>query len=200
VFSSYHCGWQLQHKNILGCGLVRRLSLEEEGMAIALYPGTFDPVTYGHLDVLTRASRLFDQVIVAVASGNSAKSTLFTPVERVRMVEENIDSFSNVSVELFDGLLVEYAKRTGATVLIRGLRVVSDFEYEFQMAQMNRHLDSALETIFLMPSQKYFFTSSQLIKQVHRYGDRETGLVPENVRLALKMKSGLEKKRSEENK
>ena len=92
-------------------------------MAIALYPGTFDPVTYGHLDVLTRASRLFDRVIVAVASGNSAKSTMFTPEERVSMVEENLKEFTNVSVELFDGLLVEHARRTGAKVLVRGLRV-----------------------------------------------------------------------------
>ncbi|MEK9772390.1 MAG: pantetheine-phosphate adenylyltransferase [Opitutae bacterium] len=159
-------------------------------MAIALYPGTFDPVTHGHLDVLARASRLFDRVIVAVASGNSAKSTMFSPEERKRMVQENLEAFSNVSVELFDGLLVEYARSKEATVLVRGLRVVSDFEYEFQMAQMNRHLDSSLETIFLMPSQKYFFTSSQLIKQVHRYGGQETGLVPENVRLALKQRSG----------
>lgn len=167
-------------------------------MAIALYPGTFDPVTHGHLDVLTRASRLFEKVIVAVASGNSAKRTMFSPEERVRMVEENLESFTNVSVELFDGLLVEHARGNGATVLIRGLRVVSDFEYEFQMAQMNRHLDSTLETIFLMPSQKYFFTSSQLIKQVHQYGERETGLVPENVRLELKKRSELEKTQLEE--
>ena len=159
-------------------------------MAIALYPGTFDPVTLGHLDVLSRASRLFEQVIVAVASGNSAKSTMFSPAERVKMVEENLAEFSNVTVELFDGLLVEHARDRGATVLVRGLRVISVFEYEFQMAQMNRHLDSSLETIFLMPSQKYFFTSSQLIKQVHRYGDQETGLVPENVRFALKERSG----------
>ena len=159
-------------------------------MAIALYPGTFDPVTLGHLDVLSRASRLFEKVIVAVASGNSAKSTMFSPEERVKMVRENITDFPNVTVELFDGLLVEHARERGATVLVRGLRVISDFEYEFQMAQMNRHLDSSLETIFLMPSQKYFFTSSQLIKQVHRYGGQETGLVPENVRLALKERSG----------
>ena len=120
-------------------------------MAIALYPGTFDPVTHGHLDVLSRASRLFDKVIVAVASGNSAKSTMFSPEERLRMVEENLSEFTNVSVELFDGLLVEHARSRGAKVLVRGLRVISDFEYEFQMAQMNRHLDSSLETIFLMP-------------------------------------------------
>ena len=157
---------------------------------IAIYPGTFDPVTLGHLDVLSRASRLFEKVIVAVASGNSAKSTMFSPTERVKMVEYNLGEFSNVTVELFDGLLVEHARDRGATVLVRGLRVISDFEYEFQMAQMNRHLDSSLETIFLMPSQKYFFTSSQLIKQVHRYGDQETGLIPENVRLALKERSG----------
>ncbi len=155
-------------------------------MVTALYPGTFDPVTNGHLDILGRASRLFEKVIVAVASGNSAKSTMFSPIERVQMVEENLESFSNVTVELFDGLLVEYAKQKGATVLIRGLRVVSDFEYEFQMAQMNRHLDASLETIFLMPNHKYFFTSSQLIKQVHLYGETETGLVPENVRIALR--------------
>jgi pantetheine-phosphate adenylyltransferase len=161
-------------------------------MAIALYPGTFDPVTLGHLDVLTRASKLFDRVIVAVASGNSAKSTMFSPEQRVEMVQENLVDFENVTVELFDGLLVEHARRRGATVLVRGLRVISDFEYEFQMAQMNRHLDSSLETIFLMPSQKYFFTSSQLIKQVHQYGNQETGLVPENVRLALKERSGLQ--------
>jgi len=169
-----------------------RLIDRREGMAIALYPGTFDPVTLGHLDVLTRASKLFDRVIVAVASGNSAKSTMFSPEQRVEMVQENLVDFENVTVELFDGLLVEHARRRGATVLVRGLRVISDFEYEFQMAQMNRHLDSSLETIFLMPSQKYFFTSSQLIKQVHQYGNQETGLVPENVRLALKERSGLQ--------
>ena len=133
-------------------------------MAIALYPGTFDPVTHGHLDVLLRASRLFDRVIVAVASGNSAKSTMFSPEERVTMVQENLDSFSNVSVELFDGLLVEYARSKGASVLVRGLRVISDFEYEFQMAQMNRHLDASLETIFSDAQSEVFlyeFTTDQ---------------------------------------
>ncbi len=155
-------------------------------MIKALYPGTFDPVTYGHLDVLSRASRLFDQVTVAVSESNSSKNTTFGLDTRVSLVRDNLNKFVNVSVEPFNGLLVEYAKKIGATVLIRGLRAVSDFEYEFQMAQMNRHLDNEIETIFLMPSEKYFYTSSQLIKQVHLYGDRETNLVPPNVLAALR--------------
>ena len=166
-------------------------------MSIAIYPGTFDPVTNGHLDVLKRASKMFEQVIVAVSADNTNKKTAFNREKRVSMLSKNISGFLNVVVESFDGLLVDYAKGVGASVVVRGLRAVSDFEYEFQMAQMNRHLDSSLETIFLMPSQKYFFTSSQLIKQVHRYGERETGLVPENVRLALKKKSVLERNNKE---
>ena len=152
----------------------------------ALYPGTFDPVTKGHLDVLARACRLFDRVIVAVSEGNNSKSTLFDASERVRLVRENVKSHKNVTVESFSGLLVDYAAEKKARVLVRGLRAVSDFEYEFQMAQMNRHLDSSLETIFLMPNEKYFYTSSQLIKQVHLFGKRETDLVPENVLSALR--------------
>jgi len=155
-------------------------------MVVALYPGTFDPVTNGHLDVLSRASKLFDQVVVAVSAGNSGKDTAFSLETRITLVEENITSFANVTVEPFEGLLVDYADAKKAKVLIRGLRAVSDFEYEFQMAQMNRHLDPELETMFLMPNEKYFFTSSQLIKQVHLYGDRETRLVPENVLFALR--------------
>mgnify|MGYP002846093988 FL=1 len=140
----------------------------------------------GHLDVLSRASKLFDQVIVAVSAGNTSKNTTFDEESRVAMVRENLDSFSNATVESFEGLLVDYAKSKQASVLVRGLRAVSDFEYEFQMAQMNRHLDSELETIFLMPNEKYFYTSSQLIKQVHLFGDKETDLVPHNVLLALR--------------
>ncbi len=155
-------------------------------MSIAIYPGTFDPVTYGHLDVLQRAAKIFDNVIVAVSEDNSDKRTAFGCRERVQLVEGNIMHFENVSVEPFDGLLVDYAKTKGASALVRGLRAVSDFEYEFQMAQMNRRLDSNLETIFLMPNEKYFYTSSTLIKQVHLYGEKETGLVPENVSSALK--------------
>tara|TARA_B100001250_G_C19477936_1_gene647420 strand:+ start:144 stop:650 length:507 start_codon:yes stop_codon:yes gene_type:complete len=157
-----------------------------EEMSIALYPGTFDPVTNGHLDVLSRATRLFDRVIVAVSGTSSSKQTVFDAETRVSLVRENISGNDRVSVEAFDGLLVDYAKERGASVLVRGLRAVSDFEYEFQMAQMNRHLDPDLETIFLMPNEKYFYTSSQLIKQVHLYGNRETDLVPHNVLVALR--------------
>jgi len=155
-------------------------------MTIAIYPGTFDPVTYGHLDVLERAYKIFDKVIVAVSADNSDKKTAFDCETRVQLLAENISCLANVSVESFSGLLVDYAKRNSANVVVRGLRAVSDFEYEFQMAQMNRHLDSDLETIFLMPSEKYFYTSSSLIKQVHLFGNRETHLVPDNVAIALR--------------
>ncbi|MFP6899393.1 MAG: pantetheine-phosphate adenylyltransferase [Opitutales bacterium] len=154
-------------------------------MKTVLYPGTFDPVTNGHLDVLERASKLFDHVIVSIAA-NAEKEPTFSLEERTRLVKENITGLNNVSVETFDGLLVEHARQRGACALVRGLRAVSDFEYEFQMAQMNRHLDSEIETIFLMPNEKYFFTSSQLIKQVHNYGGDSTELVPPNALRALK--------------
>ena len=165
-------------------------------MSIAIYPGTFDPVTNGHLDVLKRASKMFEQVIVAVSADNTNKKTAFNCEKRVSMLSKNISGFLNVAVESFDGLLVDYAKGVGASVVVRGLRAVSDFEYEFQMAQMNRHLDPELETIFLMPNEKYFYTSSSLIKQVHLFGNRETDLVPENVSIALHELS-MENKRKE---
>ena len=123
---------------------------------------------------------------MSLFSGNSNKTTNFDLDERIRLVEENLTPFDNVKVSSFEGLLVDYAQKVNAQVLVRGLRAVSDFEYEFQMAQMNRHLDSNLETIFLMPNEKYFYTSSQLIKQVHLFGDRQTDLVPSNVADALK--------------
>ena len=165
-------------------------------MSIAIYPGTFDPVTNGHLDVLKRASKMFEQVIVAVSADNTNKKTAFNCEKRVSMLSKNISGFLNVVVESFDGLLVDYAKGVGASVVVRGLRAVSDFEYEFQMAQMNRHLDPELETIFLMPNEKYFYTSSSLIKQVHLFGNRETDLGPENVSIALHELS-MENKRKE---
>ncbi len=162
-------------------------------MKTAIYPGTFDPVTNGHLDVLSRAARLFGKVIVAVAEGNSPKDVTFSTEERIRLIQDNVAEFGNVEVKSFSGLLVDYACKAGASVIVRGLRAVSDFEYEFQMTQMNRHLDAELETIFLMPNEKYFFTSSNLIKQVHLQGGRETDLVPGNVVEALRGLRGRER-------
>ncbi len=150
----------------------------------ALYPGTFDPVTLGHLDVLRRATRIFDELIIAVAA-NQTKGPIFSLETRQRLIEENIRDLPNVKVTTFKGLLVDYAAEVGAVALIRGLRAVSDFEYEFQMAQMNRNLDDQIETVYLMPSEKYFYTSSNLVKQVYRYADRRIGLVPDNVHAAL---------------
>jgi len=158
-------------------------------MRTALYPGSFDPFTNGHLDILKRACKLFDNVIVAIAE-NEDKRPTFSLAERKRLVEENVSRLDNVTVSSFDCLLVELARQKGAIALVRGLRAVSDFEYEFQMAQMNRHLDSNIETIFLMPNEKYFFTSSQLIKQVQKYGGEATRLVPANVMKALQSRFG----------
>lgn len=154
-------------------------------MRTAVYPGTFDPVTNGHLDVIERAAHIFDKVIMAVAH-NDRKKPLFSLEDRVSLIEENIRSIPNATVSAFDGLTVDFAKSVGAVAVIRGLRAVSDFEYEFQMAQMNRQLDGDIETIFLMPNQEYFYTSSQLIKLVSNYTtDRIKQFVPENVRTRL---------------
>ena len=158
-------------------------------MKIGIYPGSFDPVTNGHIDVINRARRIFDKVVVAVAR-NAAKEPLFTPEERVALIEENMVERPNISVIAFDGLIVDLARELNAVALIRGLRAVSDFEHEFQMAQMNRHLDEKIETIFLMPNERYFFTSSNLVKQVFKFTDREKNLIPENVHQALCKKLG----------
>ena len=145
-------------------------------MKIAIYPGSFDPITNGHLDVVNRARRIFDKVVIAVAR-NASKNALFSPEERVRLIEENISSRPNLSVVAFDGLIVDLAIDMEAVALIRGMRAVSDFEHEFQMAQMNRHLTGAGND-FLMPNEKYCFTSSTLVKQAHTFTDRKTDLVP----------------------
>lgn len=153
-------------------------------MKTAIYPGSFDPVTNGHLDVVGRARNIFDKVIVAVAD-NPMKTPLFTSPERVTMIEENVKDRSGIEVIAFNGLVVDLARELGAVALIRGLRAISDFEHEFQMAQMNRRLDERIETIFLMPNERYFFTSSSLVKQVFKFTNREKHLVPENVQTAL---------------
>jgi len=154
-------------------------------MRTALYPGTFDPVTNGHLDILRRACRMFDEVIVAIAP-NRGKAPLFSVEQRVALMRENVRDL-NVTVETFNGLVVDFARTRGAIALIRGLRAVSDFEYEFQMTQMNRDLDSDIETIFLMPNAQYFFTSSSLVKQVAHYDVARIGkFIPDNVAAALR--------------
>ena len=150
----------------------------------AVYPGTFDPVTNGHLDLVERGRRHFDRLVISILS-NEDKEPVFTVEERVALIEEAIEPWDNVSVESFDGLLVDYARRIGASVILRGLRAISDFEYELQMAMMNRRLAPELETVFLTPSEAYSYVSSRLVREVARLGGNVDGLVPPNVALAL---------------
>jgi len=154
---------------------------------LCIFPGTFDPVTFGHLDVLERAARLFDHVLVAVAI-NAGKSPLFEVEERMEMIRENLSSMPNTSVDKFDGLLVEFALERNACALIRGLRALSDFEFEFNMALMNRHLEPRIETVFVMPKEAYSYTSSSLVKQVARLGADVAKFVPPNVAERLRRK------------
>ena len=153
-------------------------------MKTALYPGTFDPVTLGHLDVFHRATQLFDKVVIAVAR-NEEKAPTFDASVRVELIRQNLVGTPNADVQAFDGLLIDFAREVGAIALIRGLRAISDFEYELQMAQMNRNLDETVETIFLMPKEAYTFISSNLIKQVAQFGGDISKFVPENVFAAL---------------
>lgn len=153
----------------------------------AIYPGSFDPLTNGHLDVIQRAAKLFDRVVVAVAS-NESKHPLFTKDERVALVQKAVAKLPNVEADSFDGLLVEYVAAKKAQAIVRGLRAVSDFEFEFQLALMNRKLDEKIETIFMMPKDTYTFLSSRIVKEICRLGGDVHSFVPPNVQAALKKK------------
>ena len=145
-----------------------------------IYPGTFDPVTYGHIDIIERAIDLFEEVVVTVAK-NPTKSPMFTIEERLKMLRESLAGYERVYVDSFDGLVVEHAKEVGAVGIIRGLRAVSDFEYEFQMALMNRKLEGSLATIFLMPHEKYTYLNSTIVRNLAEFGGGVKDFVPEIV-------------------
>ena len=157
---------------------------------LAVYPGSFDPLTNGHVDIIERGARLFDRIIVAILV-NAEKAPLFSMAERVDIARKVFKDHANVEVDTFDGLLVDYVARRHANVLVRGLRAVSDFEYEFQMALMNRRLNSTIETVFMMPAEQYSYISSRLIKEVFALGGRVHGLVPELVETRLREKQAL---------
>jgi len=154
---------------------------------IAVFPGSFDPLTNGHVDIILRGARLFDSIVVAILR-NAEKAPLFSPEERVDTVREVFREYPNVDVESFEGLLVDYAHRRKASVIVRGLRAVSDFEFELQMALMNRRLGPEMETVFMMPAEQYTYVSSRLIKEVFALGGPIAGLVPEVVEIRLREK------------
>ncbi|HEX4346928.1 MAG TPA: pantetheine-phosphate adenylyltransferase [Vicinamibacterales bacterium] len=154
---------------------------------LAVYPGSFDPLTNGHVDIITRGARLFDRIIVAILV-NAEKAPLFTMPERVDIARDVFKDLGNVEVDTFEGLLVDYVARRNAQVIVRGLRAVSDFEFEFQMALMNQRLNGKIETVFMMPAEKYTYTSSRLIKEIVTLGGRIEGLVPTGVEERLRSK------------
>lgn len=156
-------------------------------MNIGIYPGSFDPITCGHLDIIKRSAKLFDKLIVAVMT-NPQKKPLFTVKERIELIEYSIRDLSNVKVDSFNGLLVDFAKQKNAQVIVKGLRAVSDFEYELQMALMNKKLDNEMETIFIMTNSKYSYLSSSVVKEVASFGGCIKGLVPSLVEKELKNK------------
>lgn len=156
-------------------------------MRIAIYPGSFDPITNGHLDVIQRAAKLFDQVIVAVAE-NEKKNPLFSLNERRDLVAHSVKGFRHVEADTFSGLLVRYVESRSGGAIIRGLRAVSDFEFEFQLALMNRRLDERIETIFMMPKDIYTFISSRIVKEIARLGGDVSAFVPAEVKIALDRK------------
>ena len=154
---------------------------------LAVYPGSFDPLTNGHVDIIARGARLFDRIIVAIAV-NAEKAPLFTMDERVEIARAVFKDQPTVEIEAFDGLLVDYVARRKADVIVRGLRAVSDFEFEFQMALMNRRLNGKIETVFMMPAEQYSYISSRLIKEVFALGGQVHGLVPDMVEARLRDK------------
>lgn len=155
---------------------------------IAIYPGSFDPITNGHLDLISRGSKLVDRLIVAILH-NSAKQSLFSVAERMEMLEEVVRPYGNVEVTSFEGLLVDYAAARGANVILRGIRALSDYEYELQMALMNRRLNPSVETVFLLASEAHSFISSQLVKEVASLGGNVAGLVPPAVEERMKRRA-----------
>ena len=158
-------------------------------MKIAVYPGTFDPITNGHIDIINRGLRIFDKIIVTVAV-NPGKSPLFNLEERIEMIEQSVGNVENVEVAQFQGLIADYLKSVDAIAMIRGLRAISDFEYEFQMSLMNRKLNDKVETVFLMPAQEYIHLNSTLIKEVSSFNGDITEYVPKNVEDKLNEKFG----------
>ncbi len=155
----------------------------------ALYPGTFDPPTNGHVDLIQRGAKLFAHLTVAILK-NPVKNPLFTVEERVEMLREVTGSLGNVTIATFDGMMVEFARREGASAVLRGIRAISDYEYEFQMALMNRRLAPEIETVFLQPAGRYSFVSSRMLKEVFSFGGDVTGLVPPNVLKRLRGRMG----------
>jgi pantetheine-phosphate adenylyltransferase len=153
-------------------------------MKIAIYPGTFDPITNGHVDIIERACTLFDKVVVTIAR-NSTKDPLFTEKERLDLIRQTVKSFKQIEVDSFEGLLVEYAKKKKATAVVRGLRAISDFEYELQMALMNRKLNPGVQTVFLMPNERYTYLNSTIVREIARLGGDVTDFVPLVVKQAL---------------
>ncbi len=164
--------------------------MDEKRRKLAVYPGSFDPLTNGHVDIIERGARLFDRIVVAILV-NGEKEPLFSADERKEIALAVFDDFPNVEIETFDGLLVDYAARQEADVIVRGLRAISDFEYEMQMALMNRRLNRMIETVFMMPDERYTYVSSRLIKEVFALGGSVKGLVPEIVEARLASKTAV---------
>ncbi|MGH9690589.1 MAG: pantetheine-phosphate adenylyltransferase [Candidatus Acidiferrales bacterium] len=167
--------------------MTHRMATEKNRPVTAIYPGSFDPVTNGHLDLIGRGAMMFDRLIVAVTS-NPEKDSLFTVKERIEMLEAVTFDWKNIEVEVFQGLLVDFARAKGARVILRGIRAVSDYEYELQMAMMNRKIEPQIETVFMLPGEAYSYLSSRLVKELARLGGLPKGLVPPLVEERLRIK------------